>query len=95
VHRPSPGDHGRSELRDRPAIARSLRREQRLLAERMRTLRQERGWTQQSAAAAIGVSLKQLQRVELGQANVTLTTLLACALVYGVELRDLFAGDEG
>lgn len=57
----------------------------------MRALRHGRGLTQQEASKAIGISMKQLQRVELGQANVTLGTLLACTSVYKVRLSELFA----
>jgi transcriptional regulator with XRE-family HTH domain len=60
----------------------------------MTALRQARELTQLDAAEAIGISGKQLRRVELGQANVTLATLLACALFYKVDLRVLFAEDD-
>lgn len=60
----------------------------------MLALREARELTQQVAAEAIGISVKQLRRVELGQANVTLATLLACTLFYKVELAWLFAEDD-
>lgn len=87
---PSPGDHGRSEVRERPAYAKALAREQRRLGRRLRALRQERGLTQEAAAERIGLSSKHLRRLESGQANVTLATLVACALAYRVGLASLF-----
>jgi DNA-binding XRE family transcriptional regulator len=92
VPRPSSADHGRSELRERPTLARALSREQNRLGSLLRELRQERGLSQEQAAERIGLSDKQLRRIELGQANVTLATLVACAMAYKVELKDLFAG---
>ena len=92
--RPSPADHGRSEVRQTPALVRALQREQELLGIRLRALRKERGLSQEAAAERIGISDKQLRRVELGQANVTLATLVAWAVAFKVRLRDLFAGSR-
>jgi len=60
------------------------------LAAVLRSLRKERRLTQEKAAEWIGVSSKHLRRLELGDANVTLATLVACAAGYKVELSTLF-----
>ncbi len=72
---------------------RALRREQRRLGAVLRTLRQERGLSRESAAERIGLSLNQLGRLERGEANVTLATLVACAVGLQVDLVDLFRRD--
>ena len=90
ARRPSPADHGRSETRARPDVARALRREQRQLGARLRALRQGLKLSQEAAAEAIGLSPKHLRRIELGQSNVTLATLVACALAYRVPVARLF-----
>lgn len=92
VRQPSPADHGRSETRERPDVTRALAREQRLLAGRLLALRLDRKLSQEAAAEAIGLSSKHLRRMELGQSNVTLATLVACALAYRVPMARLFAG---
>jgi hypothetical protein len=62
VRRPSPADHGRSETRERPDVARAFERERRLLAQRLRALRLERKLSQEAAAEVIGLSPKHLRR---------------------------------
>jgi DNA-binding XRE family transcriptional regulator len=87
----SPFGHGRSETRDRPALVAAARRERRRLGKRLRAIRAERGLTQAKAAEAIGVHPVHVSRIETGDANVTIDTLVALAVAYRVELRDLFA----
>lgn len=93
--RPSPADHGRSEVRQTPALVRALQREQKRLGARVRGLRNELGLSQEVAAERIGISDKQLRRVELGQANVTLATLVALSVAFKVTLQELFAESRG
>jgi len=69
---------------------RALREEQRRLGARLRALREERVLTQEQAAEQIGLHSNHLQRLERGAANVTLATLLAVSLAYGVSIRSLF-----
>ena len=92
TRRPSPADHGRSETRERPEVTRALRREQRALAVRLRALRTDRNMSQEAAAEAIGLSPKHLRRLELGQSNVTLATLVAFSLAYRVRVGQLLGG---
>lgn len=82
--------HGRSEVHERPSAVRALRREQQRLAARVRELRAARGWSQELAAERVGLSAKQFGALERGQANVTLATLVGCALAFRVELSELF-----
>lgn len=91
--KPSPGDHGRSEVREHPQLSRALRRQQARLGATLRALRVERGLSQEAAAERASISAKHLRRLELGQANVTLATLVACARAYGVRIATLF--EEG
>jgi transcriptional regulator with XRE-family HTH domain len=69
---------------------RALREEQRRLGARLRALREERALTQEQAAERIGLHSNHLQRLERGAANVTLATLVAVSLAYGVSIRSLF-----
>jgi transcriptional regulator with XRE-family HTH domain len=68
----------------------ALQREQRRLGARVRALRIERGWTQEMAAETIAISVKQLRRLEQGQANVTLATLVALGAGFRVDVAELF-----
>jgi transcriptional regulator with XRE-family HTH domain len=53
-------------------------------------LRTERKLTQAEAAEAVGVHPVHVSRIESGEANVTIGTLVALAIAYRVALRDLF-----
>ena len=86
----SPHAHGRSELKERPAVMRAFREEQRRLGARLRALREDRALTQEQAAEQIGLHSNHLQRLERGAANVTLATLVALSLAYRVYIRSLF-----
>jgi transcriptional regulator with XRE-family HTH domain len=55
-----------------------------------RALRQARALTQEAAAEVIGIHPKHLQRLEAGAVNVTLATLVAITLSYGVPLLALW-----
>lgn len=61
-------------------------------------LRQEQGWTQERLAAASGVGLRTIQRLEAGE-DASLETLSLVAEALRVEVRDLFTmiqdGDLG
>jgi transcriptional regulator with XRE-family HTH domain len=56
----------------------------------LRELRRAAGLSQEVAAERAYLSTKQLRRLELGQANATLASLVACARAYRVSLVDLF-----
>ena len=63
-----------------------------LFARRVRSLREQQGWTQEGFAAAVGLDRAYYGRVERGLANVTLETIQTIADGLGVEVRDLFDG---
>jgi DNA-binding XRE family transcriptional regulator len=81
---------GRSEIWDRRAVVAAARRERTRVGDRLRKLREARGFSQERAAERIGIHAKHLLRVEQGDANVTIATLVAAAIAYGVQVRDLF-----
>ncbi|MBM7117659.1 helix-turn-helix domain-containing protein [Archangium primigenium] len=85
---------GRSEVWTRGPTARAIKRELRRVGVRLRELRQERGLTQEQAAEAIGVHPKHVIKMEQGNANFTMATLVAAAVAYKVPLRDLFPEEE-
>jgi transcriptional regulator with XRE-family HTH domain len=80
---------------DRPSrIARQSPRfsaEASALGERVREMREERGWTLERAAEAMNLDLKHLQKVEAGKLNVTLVTLLRIAEGFDEPIAALFA----
>ena len=53
---------------------------------RLRALRAERGMNQTALAQAIGVTLKQIQRYELGHNEPTLSVLVSLADAFDVSL---------
>jgi transcriptional regulator with XRE-family HTH domain len=58
---------------------------------RIAEVRAEAGLTQEQFAERVArVSLKYLQRIEAGRANMTVLTLAKFAARIGVEVRDLF-----
>ena len=60
------------------------------LGQRLRELRQSKEWTLEQAAEQMQVDLKHLQKIEAGQINVTLATLLRMADGLGEPLAQLF-----
>ena len=88
--RPSPFTHGRSEVWDRAALAREIRKVRQRLGEHLRALRVERELSQEEAAEAIGIHPTHLQRLERGVGNATVATLVAIAMAYEVTLPSLF-----
>lgn len=82
--------HGASETKARPSVTSAAAVQRKRLGERLRALRERAGLTQEAGAEAIGLHVKHLQRVEAGNANVTLVTMVACALAYGVTVAALF-----
>ncbi len=56
--------------------------------------RAQRGWTLDAAAARLGISRRLLVQIEQGEANPSLSTMLAVAGGFGIDLADLLDGDE-
>lgn len=71
--------------------SRDYRAATRALGLRLHALRTDRQLTQEDAAAAAGITWRHLQRIEGGDSNVTLLTLVRIAKAYSVSLADLFA----
>ena len=62
----------------------------RALAKNLRRLRAEREWTQERAADQVGLNARHFQKLEEGSVNVTLRTLEALCVGFGVDAADLF-----
>ncbi len=89
----SPHSHGRSEVLDRPNLAKPLRDAAKILGLRLRTLRNEHQLSQEDAAEIIGIHSKHVQRIESGKgSNVTIATLIAICMAFGVPLEQFVAG---
>lgn len=54
-------------------------------------LRKSAGWTQEDAAHELGLSTRLLQRAELGDSNLTLTTIARLCVGYEVDITVLVA----
>lgn len=66
-------------------------REAKALGLRLRRLREEQGWTLEKAAERCDLDLKHLQKIESGQLNVTLVTLVRLAVGFRLPMAALFA----
>lgn len=68
------------------------------VGKRLRDLREQCGFTQNGLAERAGVSQTHLRRVELGQADITVSHLQLVCDAMGISLGDFFAvssdGDE-
>lgn len=63
---------------------------QQALGRRLQEVRRARGWTQEEAAARLGMGWRRLQDIEGGSVNLTLRVLVRLANAYGVQVGDLF-----
>ncbi len=84
----------RPEAALRPAIRQATLSAQRRIGARLRSLREAAELTQEKAAEAMAVHEVQLRRMEAGRVNLTLRTMVAASLAYGVPLARLLA-DSG
>lgn len=64
----------------------------RLLGHRIRDLRQHRGRTQMDFAYIVGMNVAHLGRIERGETNPTLETIVRLADALGVTASDLVTG---
>jgi transcriptional regulator with XRE-family HTH domain len=62
----------------------------RLLAERIRTLREAKGWTQEQFAERAAMQRSYLGDLELGRRNPSVRTLVKVANAFGVSVPELF-----
>ncbi|MGH7286097.1 MAG: helix-turn-helix domain-containing protein [Polyangiaceae bacterium] len=68
----------------------AIRRASKKIGARLRALRTERGLTLEMAAERAGLHDKHVQRVETGETNMTIATLIALTRTYEVDLVELF-----
>ncbi len=61
---------------------------------RVAELRVERGWTQDRLASKLDVGARYLQRIEAGDINLTLDSLLRLAVALRVALVDLLRSTD-
>lgn len=66
-------------------------REAKALGLRLRRLREAESWTLEQAAERCDLDLKHLQKIESGQLNVTLVTLVRLAIGFRRPMSVLFA----
>ena len=69
------------------AEARRLR-----LGKRIRRLRLRRGWSQTALAERCGIHPHHLGKIERGEANATIATLLVIAGCFRITISELFRG---
>lgn len=62
--------------------------------ERVRTLREQAGLSQEALAAKAGIHRTYMGGVERGERNPCLRNILRMAAALGVDARDLFEGDR-
>jgi DNA-binding XRE family transcriptional regulator len=67
---------------------------QRLLASNVRRLRGHLKWTQEQAAEASGIAVRHFQKIEAGDVNVTVATLVRVAKAFRVPVKSLFEEQE-
>ena len=60
------------------------------ISKRLRALREQCGYTQNGLAERAGVSQTHLRRVELGQADITISHLQLLCDAMGISLKDFF-----
>jgi transcriptional regulator with XRE-family HTH domain len=64
------------------------------LAKAVRVARKARGFSQEKAAADCGLDARYFQRIEAGELNVTLVTLVKLSDGLGVDVAQLFATQQ-
>jgi transcriptional regulator with XRE-family HTH domain len=64
----------------------------RQLAERIKTLREARGWTQEQLAERAAMQRSYLADLELGRRNPSVRTLVKVANAFGIAVAELLEG---
>ena len=85
------GLFGRKQPETRKAARRALSKEDILLAQRIKQLRQERGFTQEELSDLLGMNTSYITQVEAKQQGVSLPMVYRIAKVLNVPLRELFS----
>ena len=65
-----------------------------LVGERIRQLRRERGWTQHEISQRFGFNYKHYQRIEQGQQNLELATLNKLAAAFEIPINEILVFDD-
>jgi transcriptional regulator with XRE-family HTH domain len=65
----------------------------RLLAQRIKSLRTAKGWTQEEFAERAAMQHSYLADLELGRRNPSVRTLVRVANAFGIAVQELFEGD--
>lgn len=68
----------------------TINQTQDLLAGNVRRLREKKGWTQEEAADAMEIATRHYQKIEAGDVNVTVATLVRVAKAFGIDIKSLF-----
>lgn len=63
---------------------------QSLIVGNVRRLRENLKWTQEQAAEASGIAVRHFQKIEAGDVNVTLATLVRVAKAFRIPVKSLF-----
>ena len=64
------------------------------ISEKIRTLREEKQWSQEEMAAKLDMSRNGYAKIELGKTKPNIDKLLKIAQLLDVEISDLFQADE-
>jgi len=62
------------------------------LGKKICKLRKAKGWSQEALAASCGIHAHHLGKIERGETNATLATLLAIARTLRITISNLFQG---
>jgi transcriptional regulator with XRE-family HTH domain len=65
-----------------------------LFGKRIRTLREDRGWSQEEFAYQCGLHRTYISHVELGKKNISFENIVTISATLGCTLSDLFSGLE-
>lgn len=60
---------------------------------RIKTMRQERGWTLEQVAGQSGLSISALSKIENGQVSASFDTIVKIANAYGLNFGELFTAE--
>jgi transcriptional regulator with XRE-family HTH domain len=63
------------------------------LAQRIKSLRTAKGWTQEEFAERAAMQRSYLADLELGRRNPSVRTLVRVANAFGIAVQELFEGD--
>jgi len=75
-------------------MEKSKENEKVLLGQRIRSLRNTKGWTQQELGEHADVNYKFVGEIERGQQNPSFAVLVKIAVALGVELQELFRFEQ-